>query len=160
MSIAAEGALRIEPFANVSPVDPLGSLIGVGQVTGDASAGNARVNWNLPNEFFYIMRGFSGFVSQTSAIVFTFEILTGVLLSGVAEQYKETVQGLAAPENAAALTRVCTRPCIGVVRRIVTGACARVVTTSLVRPHKKKAQIHVAMSSVTNVYMMNCWKMQ
>jgi len=90
MSVGAAGSQRLEPFASRGSFDPVGTLIGVGQVTGDASGGTLSIFYVLDPNFAYIVRG----VGLSSAIVASstanIDITTGVLLDTFIERYGET----------------------------------------------------------------------
>ena len=103
MSVATVGELRIEPFASVEASDPLGTLVGTGRSTGDATGGDNRLTFNLPNDFFYVLRHFSAFSGTGAGLAFQFQISTGFSIGGIDETYVQIVDSVTAVGNAGAL---------------------------------------------------------
>jgi len=86
VSVQGTVGVTIEPFLNNGRNDPLGTMIGVGVATGDASAGSINFAWTL-DPFVYILRAVGGrrqdAVADTAASIFT----TGYRANQAAENY-------------------------------------------------------------------------
>ena len=103
MTVSVTGSLRVEAYANIDVADPQGALLGTARVAGDASGGFADITYNLPNQFMYVLQMFGADVGHTTDTTFEFQIITGVVIDAVGEQYAELIRITGAPSNSMAL---------------------------------------------------------
>ena len=105
MAITTAGSLRLEPYRQATPADPLGSLIGTASSAGDASGGNHTITWDLPNTFFYVLRTVGANSNLITGQPVEFHVTTGVVLDNVSEVYVEVNDGVTGVTNFSAIMK-------------------------------------------------------
>lgn len=86
MTITAVGETSLEPFVTPAVGEPLGTLIGVGTVTGDASAGRQELRWTL-GAFVYVFRMLSVRMVAGAGGLVNLRFSTGYIAGGAGEDY-------------------------------------------------------------------------
>lgn len=94
MSVDVTGTIRMNPFPRVGAADPLGQMIGVGTITGDATGGHQRVNWSLPTQNVYIVQSLTAESLVGADREHFYQYGTGVTLDGIGEVYGTGILGI------------------------------------------------------------------
>lgn len=94
MGIFVAGEFSIDPFDRAVDGDPIGQMVGVGSVTGNASGGVAQVSFTLPQNFAYVVLAM-GFTSTLGATaVHLYRLVTGLRVNGLDERYGSSIEAL------------------------------------------------------------------
>jgi len=91
MAISVAGEFILDPFDRVDPGDPIGQMVGVAAVVGDATGGQADVTFTLPDQFAYVFLAMSTFTNRGATNGHHYRLVTGLRVNAVDERMEFTV---------------------------------------------------------------------
>lgn len=90
MAVAAAGVTKLNPFFRTGPGDPIGQLIGIVFVTGDATGGMATLSITFPSNMAILMQGgnIHGGLGADQDMHLGFS--TGIVIDGASDSWLKT----------------------------------------------------------------------